>query len=67
MASGNRWIVGHGIPFRAIAGPPHLMEGEAVVIRPEGERWTVVARIAVADWAALQGAPQPAMANSVAR
>lgn len=50
---GNRFIVGHGIPFRQVAGPPHLAEGEAVVIRPEGTRWTVVARIAVNDWPAL--------------
>jgi hypothetical protein len=53
----NRWIVGHGTPFRAIAGAPHLMEGEAAVIRPGGDRWTVVARLAVADWQAL---PMPA-------
>lgn len=52
-AGGNRWIVGHGIPFRAIAGPPHLAEGEAVVIRPETTTWTVVARLSVADWQAL--------------
>ncbi len=49
----NRWIVGHGTPFRTIAGPPHLAEGEAVVIEPGGTRWTVVARIAVADWEGL--------------
>jgi hypothetical protein len=49
----NRWIVGHGNPFRAIAGAPHLMEGEAAVIRPGGTQWTVVARLAVADWQAL--------------
>jgi Histidine phosphatase superfamily (branch 1) len=52
-AGGNRWIVGHGTPFRTIAGAPHLMEGEAAVIRPGGTRWTVVARLAVADWQAL--------------
>src|SRR5262249_28117083 len=23
----NRWIVGHGNPFHAVAGPPHLAEG----------------------------------------
>jgi phosphohistidine phosphatase SixA len=57
-AGGNRWIVGHGTPFRTIAGAPHLMEGEAAVIRPGGRRWTVVARIAVADWQAL-GAAAP--------
>ena len=57
MAAGrNRWIVGHGNPFRAIAGPPHLMEGEAAVIRPGGSRWTVVARLRVADWQALGNA-----------
>ncbi len=56
-AGSNRWIVGHGNPFRAIAGAPHLMEGEAAVIRPGGDRWTVVARLAVADWQAL---PAPA-------
>lgn len=49
-----RWIVGHGIPFRAIAGPPHLAEGEAAVIRPEGDRWTVVARILPQEWAGLR-------------
>ncbi len=58
-AGGNRWIVGHGNPFRAIAGAPHLMEGEAAVIRPRGSRATVVARIAVADWQALGGAAAP--------
>ncbi|MBL8348706.1 MAG: histidine phosphatase family protein [Burkholderiaceae bacterium] len=52
-AGGNRWIVGHGTPFRAVAGPPHLAEGEAVVIRPEVTGWTVVARLNVADWQAL--------------
>lgn len=50
---GNRWIVGHGTPFRAVAGPPHLAEGEAVVIRPETTGWTVVARLSVADWQGL--------------
>ena len=49
----NRWMVGHGIPFHAVAGPPHLAEGEAVVLRPRGDGWTVLARLAIADWAAL--------------
>ena len=53
---GNRWIVGHGIPFRAVAGAPHLAEGEAAVIRPESTGWTVVARLTVADWQTLGGA-----------
>jgi phosphohistidine phosphatase SixA len=56
-AGSNRWIVGHGIPFRAVAGTPHLAEGEAAVIRPEGTRWSVVARLNVADWQALSAAP----------
>lgn len=53
-AGGNRWLVGHGSPFRAIAGAPHLAEGEAAVIRPEGTRWTVVARLLPTDWAVLK-------------
>ena len=58
-AGTNRWIVGHGIPFRSVAGPPHLSEGEAAVIEPgpapgrAPAGWTVVARLAVADWEAL--------------
>jgi phosphohistidine phosphatase SixA len=50
----NRWIVGHGTPFRAIAGPPHLAEGEAAVIKPGGSSWTVVARIPQEGWAGLE-------------
>ena len=49
----NRWMVGHGTPFRAVAGPPHLAQGEAIVLKPDGEGWTVLARLAVNDWAAL--------------
>jgi phosphohistidine phosphatase SixA len=52
-AGTNRWIVGHGTPFRAVAGAPHLAEGEAAVIRPDTTGWTVVARLAVADWQSL--------------
>lgn len=51
----NLWLVGHGIPFRAVAGPPQLAEGEAVVLRPSGDTWTVLARVTMADWAALKG------------
>jgi phosphohistidine phosphatase SixA len=50
----NRWVVGHGIPFRNLAGPPHLLEGEAAVLKPEGDRWTVVARVPVEGWAAVK-------------
>ncbi len=50
----NTVLVGHGNPFRAVAGPPHLMEGEAVVIRPlGGEKFEIVARIKVQEWADL--------------
>ncbi len=42
-----RMITSHGNPFRAIAGPPHLEEGEAAgLVKPgEGEEYVVVARI----------------------
>jgi hypothetical protein len=50
----NTVLVGHGNPFRAIAGPPHLMEGEAAVIRPLGdERFEIAARIQVQEWTDL--------------
>jgi phosphohistidine phosphatase SixA len=49
----NRWMVGHGTPFRAVAGAPHLAEGEAIVLEPDGATWTVLARLAVSDWATL--------------
>ena len=55
-AGSNRWIVGHGTPFRAVAGPPHLAEGEAAVLRPGGSGWTVVARLSPTDWPALAAA-----------
>ncbi len=51
-----RAIAGHGNPFRAIAGPPHLEEGEAAVLRGLGDRWVVVARIRPGDWARLREA-----------
>ena len=49
----NRWMVGHGTPFRAVAGPPHLAEGEAIVLKPDRRQLDVLARLAVNDWAAL--------------
>ena len=49
----NRWIVGHGIPFRIATGEPQLGEGEAVVLRPGSTHWTVLARIRVDQWAAF--------------
>ena len=50
----NMVLVGHGNPFRAVAGPPHLMEGEAAVIRPlGGERFEIAGRIQVQEWTDL--------------
>jgi len=47
-------LLGHGNPFRAVAGPPHLMEGEAAVIRPlGGERFEIAARIRADQWTDL--------------
>jgi hypothetical protein len=51
-----RMITSHGNPFRAIAGPPHLQEGEAAVLRPAGADFVVVARIRREDWARLEAA-----------
>ncbi len=53
-AGRNRWLIGHGTPYRAVAGAPHLAEGEAVVMRPGGTHWTVVARVRPQEWAALR-------------
>jgi len=54
IAATNTVLVGHGNPFRAVAGPPHLMEGEAAVIRPlGGGKFEVAARIQVQEWTDL--------------
>ncbi|MBK6981497.1 MAG: histidine phosphatase family protein [Betaproteobacteria bacterium] len=55
-----RMITSHGNPFRAVAGPPHLDEGEAAVLRPAGMGFAVVARIRRGDWETLAAA----MANN---
>src|SRR5918992_4529173 len=39
----NRVISSHGNPFYALAGPPYLAEGEMAVVKPEGERFSVIA------------------------
>src|ERR687895_1633389 len=41
----NRVISSHGNPFYALAGPPYLAEGEMAVVKPEGERFSVIAKI----------------------
>jgi phosphohistidine phosphatase SixA len=51
----NLAIVSHGNPFRAVAGPPYLSEGEAAVIQPlGGERFRIVARIRPDGWDPLR-------------
>ena len=51
LAGSNTVLSSHGNPFRAVAGPPYLAEGEIAVVRPEGgERFSVVARIRLIDW-----------------
>jgi hypothetical protein len=50
----NTVIVSHGNPFRAVAGPPYLAEGEAAVIEPLGARgFRIVARVTRESWALL--------------
>jgi phosphohistidine phosphatase SixA len=50
----NRVIVSHGNPFRAVAGPPYLAEGEAAVIAPRGDgRFEVVGRVPRDRWGDL--------------
>ena len=51
-----RMITSHGNPFRAIAGPPHLEEGEAAVLKSEGSDFVVVVRVKRGDWASLAAA-----------
>lgn len=55
----NRVISSHGNPFRAVAGPPYMAEGEAAVIRPLGQAsWEIVARLPVEGWERLGQAVQ---------
>ena len=44
----NLVISSHGNPFHA--GPPYLAEGEMAVVKPEGDRFSVLARIRLSDW-----------------
>src|SRR5688500_8124582 len=46
----NRVISSHGNPFYALAGPPYLAEGEMAVVKPEGEGFSVIAKIRLTDW-----------------
>ena len=55
-----RAITSHGNPFRAVAGPPHLAEGEAAVVKAVGGGGVVVARIRAEEWETLaRSAPAP--------
>jgi len=51
----NTVVVGHGSPIQAIAGIS-LGEGDIAVVRPLEDRFEVLARIRVQDWAALVAA-----------
>ena len=42
---------------QARAGDPELSEGEAAVIRCDGKRWKIVARLKPGDWTALAATP----------
>ena len=51
----NLVISSHGNPYYATNGPPYLVEGEGVVIRPQGDgRWEVLARLRGDEWAKLR-------------
>lgn len=51
VAKGQNLVISsHGNPFHALAGPPYLAEGEIAVVKPEGDRFSVVARIRLSDW-----------------
>ena len=49
----NLVISSHGNPIYAVAGAPYLEEGEALVIRPLGNDFEVVARVRYDEWRAL--------------
>jgi phosphohistidine phosphatase SixA len=50
----NTILVGHGNPFRSVAGAPHLSEGEAAVLLPLGDgAYEMIARIRIEGWQTL--------------
>jgi len=54
-AGSNVAIVSHGNPFHAVAGPPYLAEGEAAIIRPQGNgEFRIVAKIPPDGWRTLE-------------
>ncbi len=54
-AGTDRCTVGHGIPFRAVAGPPLLAEGETEATRLGTTDW-MVARLTIDDLERFGGA-----------
>ena len=51
----NLVISSHGNPYYATNGPPYLVEGEGVVIRPQGDgHWEVLARLRSDEWVKLR-------------
>jgi broad specificity phosphatase PhoE len=55
--SGLRIVVGDADAFNAVAGPPMLEEGEAVVLRTtDAGGWVILARVPAAEWARLAAA-----------
>lgn len=55
-AGDNLAIVSHGNPFRALAGPPYLAEGEMAVVEPMGAAagFRIVGKVTVDGWDSLQ-------------
>jgi phosphohistidine phosphatase SixA len=50
-AGKNTILVGHGNPFRSVAGAPHLTQGEAAVVQARGdEAFEIRARIPLDGW-----------------
>ncbi len=47
-------ISSHANPWRALTNTPYLVEGEAVVLHPQGAgKWEVLAQLKVEDWTRL--------------
>jgi phosphohistidine phosphatase SixA len=55
-AGDNVAIVSHGNPFRALAGPPYLAEGEMAVVEPLGAQqgFRIVGKVPADGWDSLQ-------------
>ncbi|MEM9752341.1 MAG: histidine phosphatase family protein [Planctomycetota bacterium] len=49
----NTVIVGHDDPFESVAGIYPEPQGVAYVLKPDGERFTILARVNYDEWASL--------------